>query len=196
MTQNNNLTPLAWYTDKKYQNHRKSYAFGDVYKLTSPIRMLLPTQIVRPERINQITEVGLWHKDDTFFKDIFFQAKETGLTVKNYPDLDIDVIIYPGLLPMAIDMPEGEYYAAMTDGIDIWYSEVFTAVENLSTFLKIEWMDKKDLYYEGGLISYESPKYKNVVYLNTEIGRPEYPFLEEGEDRDGYFFPEKQVSEK
>ena len=30
----------------------------------------------------------------------------------------------------------------------------------------------------------------------TELGKPEYQFEEEGEDRDGYFFPEKRISEK
>ena len=34
------------------------------------------------------------------------------------------------------------------------------------------------------------------MYLCTELGKPEYQFEEEGENRDGYFFPEKQISEK
>ena len=39
-------------------------------------------------------------------------------------------------------------------------------------------------------------KQQNVVYLPTQVGKPEYDFQEEGEKRDGYFFPEKQTSEK
>lgn len=196
MTQNNNLTPLAWYTDKKYQNHRKSFAYGKVFDLITPTRKLLPFQIVRKERVQQISSVKLWNKDDTLFMDITVQIKETGLIVKNYNSLDVDVIIYPGLLPMAIEMPEGQYYCSITDGVETWYSEVFTSVVNVEGYVLLEWRCKHDLYYSGGLVSYESPKYKNMVYLKTEIGKPRYDFVEEGEDRDGYFFPEKQVSEK
>jgi hypothetical protein len=38
--------------------------------------------------------------------------------------------------------------------------------------------------------------YRNTLYLNTQLGKPEYEFNEEGENRDGFFFPEKQISEK
>jgi hypothetical protein len=32
--------------------------------------------------------------------------------------------------------------------------------------------------------------------LNTQLGKPEYGFEEEGEKRDGLFFPSKMISEK
>ena len=42
----------------------------------------------------------------------------------------------------------------------------------------------------------ENSVFQNTLYLNTELGKPEYEFNEEGEQRDGYFFSELQISEK
>lgn len=121
---------------------------------------------------------------------------ETGLTVKRFSADGYDLIIYPGILPMAITTPEGLYYAEISDGVQRWYSEVFNIVRTVDDYMKIEWWDEEPLYYTGGHIEYEGEKFKNVVYLPTQVGKPEYDFQEEGEKRDGYFFPEKQTSEK
>ena len=49
---------------------------------------------------------------------------------------------------------------------------------------------------DAGAIVYETPDFKNVLYLDAEIAKPEYTFEEEGENRDGYFFPSKMISAK
>ena len=49
---------------------------------------------------------------------------------------------------------------------------------------------------DAGTIVYTNPAFKNVLYLQSDLAKPEYPFEEEGETRDGYFFPTKQISEK
>ena len=196
MTPNNNLSVLPWYSDIKYQNHLKTYAYGNIYPLFTPARTLLPFQIIRSKRANAITGVNLYTKTGTLFLDITTQIIETGLQVKAFPTLGIDVIVNPGILPMAINMPEGIYYATITDGVETWFSDMFTVVNDVSNYLKIEWYDVEDLTFDEGAIVYQSPAFKNVVYLCAEIGKPEYVFEEDGEKRDGYFFPEKQVSEK
>ena len=61
--------------------------------------------------------------------------------------------------------------------------------------LTIEWWNDENLYYEGGLVDY-TPPYLNRVYLCSQLGKPEYEYEEEGDERDGYFFPELQLSEK
>lgn len=196
MIPNNNLSVLPWYNDIKYQNHRKSYAYGNIYPLYTPARTLLPFQIMRTARANEITEVKIYDKSGSLFMDITSEIIEVGLQIKNISNLDIDVIVNPGILPMAINIPEGIYYATITDGVEIWYSDMFTVVNDVSNYLKIEWHDVEDLIYDNGAIVYSSPSFTNVVYLCTEIGKPDYVFEEDGEKRDGYFFPEKQVSEK
>ena len=196
MTPNNNLSVLPWYSEIKYQNHRKTYAYGNIYPLFTPARTLLPFQIMRSTRADAITAVKLYTKTGALFLDITAQIIETGLQIKAFPALGIDVIVNPGILPMAINMPEGIYYATITDGVETWFSDMFTVVNDVSNYLKIEWYDVEDMTFDEGAIVYQSPTFKNVVYLCAEIGKPEYVFEEDGEKRDGYFFPEKQVSEK
>lgn len=341
MIQNNNFSVLPWYTDIDEQNHRKSYAYGAIFPLITPMRKLLPFQIIRKHGVKSISELipyngltslqsnvppsqwyyenhavmngkfvskvkinisvagvftivvgkninssnytftkkvfnvvvgvnelpintqlgndealgfgdytdtakfyfgalntentvggyfmgrsqnGTWstpltkhnlsigvfiesenaeisfaklyNKDGVFVNDITTQLKETGLQIAPFPQLGYDVIIYPGIFSMDISTPEGIYYVELSDGNQIWYSEMFTIVSNTNNYLKIEWFDIENLVFDAGLVVYQNPQFKNVLYLCTELGKPEYPFEEEGETRDGYFFVEKQISEK
>lgn len=196
MIQNNNISVLPWYTSIEQQNHRKSYAYGTIYPLFTPKRTLLPFQIMRNTSSWNITGAQLYDKNGVLFADITTALKETGLQIVPFASLGYDVIVYPSLLPFAIDTPDGIYYARMTDGVNVWYSEMFTIVGDLSGYLKIEWYDVENFVFDAGQIVYQNPKFHNVLYLCTELGKPEYTFEEEGETRDGYFFPEKQISEK
>lgn len=196
MIQNNNISVLPWYTSIEQQNHRKSYAYGTIYPLFTPKRTLLPFQIMRNTSSRNITRAQLYDKNGVLFADITTALKETGLQIVPFASLGYDVIVYPSLLPFAIDTPDGVYYARMTDGVNVWYSEMFTIVGDLSGYLKIEWYDVENFVFDAGQIVYQNPKFHNVLYLYTELGKPEYTFEEEGETRDGYFFSEKQISEK
>jgi hypothetical protein len=69
-------------------------------------------------------------------------------------------------------------------------------VNNLTPFLRIEWYNDEDFIMDGARIVYQNPTFVNRLYFATELGKPEYTFTEEGEQRDGYYFPEKQLSEK
>ena len=96
-------------------------------------------------------------------------------------------------------MDNGQYYAVLNDGYQTWYSEVFTVVNDITPYMKIEWWDDQDFTMDAGTIVYRysnNTQFKNVLYLPADIARPEYPFEEEGEERDGYFFATKQISEK
>ena len=196
MIQNNNISVLPWYTSIEQQNHRKSYAYGTIYPLFTPKRTLLPFQIMRNTSSRNITGAQLYDKNGVLFADITTALKETGLQIVPFASLGYDVIVYPSLLPFAIDTPDGIYYARMTDGVNVWYSEMFTIVGDLSGYLKIEWYDVENFVFDAGQIVYQNPKFHNVLYLCTELGKPDYEFEEDGETRDGYFFPEKQISVK
>lgn len=196
MIQNNNISVLPWYTSIEQQNHRKSYAYGQIYPLFTPKRTLLPFQIMRNTSTRNITRAQLYTKEGVLFADITTALFETGLQIVRFASLGYDIIVYPSLLPFAIDTPDGIYYARMTDGVNVWYSEMFTIVNDVSGYLKIEWYDVQNFVFDAGQIVYQNPTFHNVLYLCTELGKPEYPFEEEGETRDGYFFPEKQISEK
>lgn len=195
MIQNNNLFPLPWYDSIEKQNHRKDYAYGNVYPLITPDRLLLPFQILRSTRSNNITQVLIKRLNGKLLADITEPMQETGLKIKRFQEEGYDIIIYPGIIPMAINTPEGQYYAELSDGVERWYSEVLTIVRNVEKKLKIVWWNDEPLYYTGGHIEYDG-SYKNILYLCSELAKPEYNFEEEGETRDGVFFPEKQISEK
>lgn len=196
MTQNNNISVLPWYNSLSEQNHRKSYAYGAIYPLIAPADILLPFQIMRTTRSNGITSVMLLDKSGTTVANITQPMIEAGLQVVRFQTLGYDVILYPATLPMPINMLDGIYYMRLSDGVQTWYSEMFTVVQDVTGYIKVQWWDIENLVFDAGQIVYTNPTYKNTLYLCTELGKPEYEFEEEGQDRDGYFFPEKQISTK
>lgn len=195
MTTNNNLSVLPFYTEISEQDWRKSYAYGDVYPLFSQAGFLLPFQIVRDHRANTITNVVLFRKDGTQVGEITNSILEAGLTIVPFALLGYDVILFPAIFPM-FSMNDGQYYISISDGVETWYSEVFTVVQDMSAYLKVEWYNDENLVFAGGQCVFKNPRFHNFLYFATEIGKPEYTFEEEGENRDGYFFPSKQLSEK
>lgn len=196
MTQNNNTSVLPWYTNKNEQNHRKSYAYGQTYPLFAPADMLLPFQIMRPTRGNSITRINLYDKTGKLVEDVTQKMIDAGLQIVRFASDGYDVIVYPANFPLAINQFDGIYYMTMTDGVQTWFSEMFTVVQDVSAYLKIEWYDEENLVFDAGQIVYNNPSFRNRLYLCTELGKPDYEFEEEGEERDGLFFPTKQISEK
>lgn len=138
-----------------------------------------------------ITLFEIYKPDGTLVGDYTGQINTTIKTFDNY-----DVIVYQGLLPFTNSFQNGQYYAKMSDGTNTWYSEIFTVVNDIAPYLKLEWWDTEDLAMDAGTIVYANPSFKNVLYLDSDIAKPQYIFDEEGETRDGYFFPIKQISEK
>lgn len=194
---NNNFSVLPFYTDIELQNHRKSYAYGDIYPLFTPANFILPFQIMRPSRNS--TSIGWVRIFDVKGKqvaDITARMKETGLQIARFPDYGIDVIVYPGTLPYSNNVRDGVYYLSLYDGANVYYSEMFTAKNNISDLMKIEWWDLENMIFDSGIIVYNNPLFKNKLFLCAEIGKPEYTFEEDGENRDGYYFYSKQLSEK
>ena len=192
---NNNLSPLPFYSSLDFQSHRKDYAFGEVFPLITPEKMLLPFQVIREHRANAISEFKLYKEDGTFFLDITSSITSIGLSIIPYTADGYDVILYNGLLPMAITTPEGRYYAVMKDGVDTWYSEIFTIVKSVSDYLCIEYWNADNLYYAGGHLDYTT-NFRNKLYLRAQLWKPEYLFEEEAVKRDGYTYIAKQISEK
>lgn len=195
MTINNNLSVLPFYRSLEEQDWRKSYAYGDVYPLFSQAGFFLPFQIIREHRSNGIASVMLINKNSGAAQGITIIMQDSGLTIKEYATDGYDVILYPALFP-TITLADGQYYIQLTDGVETWYSEVFTVVQNISPYLKVEWYNDEDIVFDGGRFVFANPRFHNFLYFAAEVGKPDYTFEEEGENRDGYFFAEKQLSEK
>ena len=83
-----------------------------------------------------------------------------------------------------------------------YYSDVFTVIDDISNYTKIEWRCSEDVIFDSGRIVYSyndggvNKTYSNIMYFAEQIGKPAYPFDEEGETRDGLFYVTKQVSSK
>ena len=197
MIPNNNLSVLPWYDSIERQNARKWWVYNKVYPLFTPAGFMLPFQVMREHRTNEIVSFRIYKRDNSLVGDFTQVMKETGLKVINpIGEREIDVIVYSGLLPAFTKFANGQYYAVMSDGVQTWYSEMFTIVNDISRYLKLEWWDVDDFYMDEGVIIYKSPLFRNKLYLCADIAKPEYIFEEDGETRDGYFFPAKQISEK
>ena len=155
---------------------------GEVYSFS---------EIVRP-----VETLKIYTKTGELVGDYSGRINELGFAVKPFVTDGYDVIIYAGQLPAFPQMENGQYYVELGDGVQTWYSEVFTVVNDISGYLKLEWWDVEDFRMDAGTIVYEQPAFKNVLYLCSDIAKPEYDFSEEIIERDGYTFPVKQVSEK
>ena len=93
-------------------------------------------------------------------------------------------------------MPIGQYYLEATDGINTWYSDVVTIVNSIDDLVLVQWFNNDDFFMDAGAILYHSLGVINQLYLQAEVAKPEYEFEEEGDTRDGVFYPTKQISKK
>lgn len=197
MIPNNNLSVLPWYTSIEQQNARKWWVYNRVYPLFTPAMYMLPFQILRTHRSGTtISSFRVYTKTGVLVGNYTQAIRDAGITIKPFTSLGYDVIVFGGQTPVFTQFANGQYYATISDGTQTWYSEIFTVVNDIQPYLKITWWDLDDFTMDAGTIVYTNPAFKNVLYLQSDLAKPEYPFEEEGETRDGYFFPTKQVSEK
>lgn len=198
MIPNNNLSVLPFYTSLDQQNARKWWMYDRVYPLYCPAGFILPFQIA----LNYSTSIPYscdlidGNTNAVIQSQIQTNLVQAGLQIKHVSSLGYSVMVFPGLLPVFQTMENGRYYLRMTISGQIYYSEIFTVVNDIQPYLKITWWDVADFVMDAGIIVYTNPAFKNVLYLQSDLAKPEYPFEEEGETRDGYFFPTKQISEK
>ena len=196
MIPNNNLSVLPWYTSIEQQNARKWWVYGRVYPLFTPAGYIMPFQMIIPHGAN-VAGFYLYNANTGIqMGNIRSALVNTGLVVKQFGVLGYDVVVYPGFFPAFNSMENGRYFISANIGNTYYYSEIFTVVNDIEPYLKITWWDVADFTMDAGTIVYTNPIFKNVLYLHSDIAKPEYPFEEEGETRDGYFFPTKQISEK
>lgn len=190
---NNNLSPLPFYDDIALQNHRKDYAFGQVYPLITYKNMLLPFQVVIASG-SSISYVRLYDFNTNTYITITDSMKENGLVIKSYNGFN--VLKYPGTLPVFEINHEGLYYLDISiSGLGSIYSDVFTVTSKIDDCLLLEYYNSYNFELKNGIVDF-SDNFKFKCYLNTQIGRPEYDFEEEVTERMGYTFIESQVSKK
>ena len=201
MIPNNNLSVSPFYNSTEEQNARKWWAYGRVYPLFTQAGFLLPFQIIT-EHTNfttaNITGATIYDANTDQQVAGITTTIKNNIVKKEFASLGYDVWVFSGQLPVVNAIQDGRYYLLITWGSwqIVKVSEIFTVVNDIRPYLKITWWDLEDFTMDAGTIVYKNPAFKNILYLCTDIGKPEYIFEEEGETRDGYFFPAKQISEK
>lgn len=190
---NNNISPLPFYDNLALQNHRKDYAYGQVYPLITYKNMLLPFQVVLAKGTD-IYKVVLYNFNTGKSVDITTRMIENGLHVKQYSGFSI--LKYPGILPIIELGREGRYYLYIhVLNLGDIYSDVFTVCNKVDDYLLLEYYNSYNFELKNGIVDF-SDNFKFRCYLNTQVGKPEYDFEEEATDRMGYTFIESQVSKK
>lgn len=194
---NNNISPLPFYDDLKYQNHRKSYAFGQVYPLITHSNMLLPFQVVVSEGTG-IAAVSLASFDGSNISfAITEDIKSKGLEFKEVNG--VKLIRYFGNFPLKTPIPEGLWYLKIilegVEGNDALYSDVFCVTNRVNDYLYLEYSNPYSFEMKNGIVDF-SGGFKFKCWLDTEVGKPKYEFEEAATSRMGYDFIESQVSKK
>lgn len=194
--------PLRFYENVNHQNRFKNGFVGNIFELITPTNYLIPFQIKRPASslpINSIKYVSV----KTGLETEAIGALGSSDT-KLFPFNSYDIFVHFGQEPHTLGLPEGEYHLIVSDTVNTWYSETFFLKnfdpDNLNLvgceLTKITYYDTCDvggifyrtLEYHNGL---GGKQYKNVFYLDVEIGKPEYEYTEEGEeDGLGNFSPD------
>lgn len=196
MEHNDNYSPLPFFRDIRAQLHRQPYAYGAVYPLLVPAGRLIPFQIQKAGG-GAAVKAEVLTLGGTAAADITERLAAGGMTLWRADGGGKEIVVYPALKDFSEPLPEGRYYVRLTDEAGtVWFSEVFTSVSGVPDCLTVEWWDDADMMADGGAMIYASVPYRNRVYLRSDVGKPGYEFEEEGEERDGYFFPEKRMSEK
>lgn len=155
-------------------------------------------------KINKVNLIRINYEQSSFYiysidnksvrSSITEYLQNAGLTIVH--KYDKYFMLFPAINDLLRAFKPGPYYLQIQLGTHFFYSETFSVVENVDPYLKIEWWDNLDLLADSGKIIYEGLDYRNAIYLDTDIGKPDYKFEEDGKERDGYFFAEKQLSEK
>lgn len=190
---NNNISPLPFYDNLALQNHRKDYAYGQVYPLITYKNWILPFQTIITGGTS-INWVRLYNFNTNEHIDITINMLDNGLTIKSYEHFK--VIKYNGNFPVLGIKQEGLYYLAINiNDLGTIYSDVFTVCNRVDDYLFIEYYNSYNFELKNGIVDF-SDSFKFRCYLNTQIGKPEYDFEEEATERMGYTFIESQVSKK
>lgn len=188
-----NISPLAFYDSVAEQNHRKDYAFGQIYPLLTDSR-LLPFQVIVPRGVS-IGMARIHNVSTGQQYDVTNQMIALGLRIDLGDGDMLPRVVYPATDPINPLITVGRYYLLIgIAGYGTIYSDIFTVCSDMSRYLQIEYTNSYNLDTASGVIDFDDFTFR--CYLDTQIGKPEYQFEEEATERMGYTFVETQMSKK
>lgn len=188
-----NINFLPFYDSISKQNRYLNQVKGSVssFKLSVPSDSLIPFQFRVESGIRDIESCYLMKADGTQLNELI---SKSNLKIKITSFNGFDVISCDGKATFSNDLPYGgPYYLRMSNGYNVWYSELFyvDTYHDLSNMLKIETNCDNDL---GDAIFQDG--FSFLCYLKTDLGTPAYEYTEDGIKKDGIFLPVKQLVRK
>lgn len=176
--------PFKWYDSIAEQNRNKSVCKSDIpFELITPKDRLLPFILRKEHSESTGLTITIYNESGSVAYPVNPQILEV------YQDGDVDIIFYYGAIISGLTMACGNYYAAICDGLNTYYSEIF-AVKDFQVsnppYLKLEWKNSSnisDIIYQTG--------YVNRLFLDTDLLEPDpQDISEEGfESQVGIFIP-------
>ena len=205
---NNNLSSIPFYRSVAEQDFKKWYAYGEHIPLKVSRTKLLPFFFFHAGATSSpsVSSVSFYNEcgDSVSVSTTYTNAIKNAIS--SYVN-NGGVTFFFSDTSSNMSLPKGFHYLRI--GVSVggtttyYYSELFQICEDatlLMECIKVKWYDSEDVQISGGgVIPFAHQAhtyYYNQMFLSSDIGMPEYSFTEEGEDRDGHFFPVKQISEK
>lgn len=205
---NNNLSSIPFYRSVAEQDFKKWYAYGEHTPLKVSRTKLLPFFFFHAGATSSpsVSSVSFYNEcgDSVSVSTTYTNAIKNAIS--SYVN-NGGVTFFFTDTSSNMSLPKGFHYLRI--GVSVggtttyYYSELFQICEDatlLMECIKVKWYDSEDVQISGGGVipfAHQAHTYfYNQMFLSSDIGMPEYSFTEEGEDRDGHFFPVKQISEK
>lgn len=205
---NNNLSSIPFYRSVAEQDFKKWYAYGEHTPLKVSRTKLLPFFFFHAGATSSpsVSSVSFYNEcgDSVSVSTTYTNAIKNAIS--SYVN-NGGVTFFFTDTSSNMSLPKGFHYLRI--GVSVggtttyYYSELFQICEDatlLMECIKVKWYDAEDVQISGGGVipfAHQAHTYfYNQMFLSSDIGMPEYSFTEEGEDRDGHFFPVKQISEK
>lgn len=181
----NNLSVLPFYKGQEYWHSKQWYTYGQVCPVMMKSDTTIPFQFVVSGSLTVSAASIRRVEDDVPVRD---------LTVSAVQGDGYTVIISSS--HSASSLPFGRYYYSVTLSDNSTYmSDIVSVIDDESKYVRIEYWNSENLYYEGGHVEFENG-FHFIMYVQSTIGKPDYEFQEEITERLGYKFIDSQISNK
>ena len=107
------------------------------------------------------------------------------------PKGDHDVIVYPGNVALSLGTTIGDFELVINDGTADYYAETFRMCD-VTNFIKVTYKHGGDYGISTSSLDYFFPytlNHENVMYINSDIVKPEYIFSRDVTNRASTILP-------
>lgn len=186
---NTNINTLPFYATLAEQSHKDSWA--SQLEIGTPYNQIPTFQLICTDTTT-VPVLELYDRNDVKISTIV--NAETGLASKGYGPYRV---VYNKSLVLTNLLPNYDCYLKLTIGTFVYYSDLMTPTD-ISTALKLEYWNLTDIDYgDYKIYSGTSGVYFPFrIYLDSDIGKPLYPYIDDVTDRMGIEFINHMITKK